>query len=65
MGIKNTITLVQAGESDGKINKKKATMMLDYGVEVSIIDTTFACKIGCMIDESQTQKCVGIGETHT
>ena len=40
MGIKNTITLVQAGESDGKINKKKATMMLDYGVEVSIIDTT-------------------------
>ena len=37
-------------------------MLFDSGAEVSIIDTTFAHKVGCMIDESQTQECVGIGE---
>ena len=46
----------------GKINNEKATMLFDSGAEVSIIDTTFARKVGCVIDESQTQECAGIGE---
>ena len=46
----------------GQIKKEKATMLFDIGAEVSIIDTTFARKVGCMIDESQTQEFVGIGE---
>ena len=29
---------------------------------MSIVDTTFARKVGCVIDEIQTQECVGIGE---
>uniref|UniRef100_A0AAV1T966 Peptidase A2 domain-containing protein n=1 Tax=Peronospora matthiolae TaxID=2874970 RepID=A0AAV1T966_9STRA len=46
----------------GKINNEKATMLFDSGAEVSILDTTFARKVGCVIDDSQTQECVGIGE---
>ena len=46
----------------GKINNEKATMLFDSGAEVSIVDTTFARKVGCVIDESQRQECVGIGE---
>ena len=46
----------------GKINNEKATMLLDSGAEVSILDTTFARKVGCVIDDSQTQECDGIGE---
>ncbi|OWZ15959.1 reverse transcriptase [Phytophthora megakarya] len=46
----------------GKINNSKATMLLDFGAEVPIVDTTFARKVGCIIDESQRQECVGIGE---
>ena len=47
----------------GKINNERATMLFDSGAEVSIIDTAFARKVGCVIDESQTQECVGIGES--
>uniref|UniRef100_A0AAV1TXS1 Peptidase A2 domain-containing protein n=1 Tax=Peronospora matthiolae TaxID=2874970 RepID=A0AAV1TXS1_9STRA len=47
----------------GKINNEKATLLLDSGAEVSIIDTTFARKVGCNNDESQQQECIGIGET--
>ena len=46
----------------GKINNEKAKMLFNYGAEVSILDTTFARKVGCVIDDSQTQQCVGIGE---
>ena len=46
----------------GKINNKRATILLDSGAEVSIIDATFARKVGYMIDDSQKQECVGIGE---
>ena len=46
----------------GKINNVKANLLFDSGAEVSIIDTTFARKVGCCIDESQRQECVGIGE---
>ena len=47
----------------GKINNVKATLLFDSGAKVSIIDTTFARKIGCIIDERQRQECIGIGET--
>ena len=46
----------------GKINNKKATMLLDSGAEIAIVDTAFARKVGCVIDENQKQECVGIGE---
>ena len=47
----------------GKNNNERATMLFDSGAEDSIIDTAFAFKVGCVIDESQTQECVGIGES--
>ena len=37
-------------------------MLFHSGAEVSLIDIIFARKVGCMIDESQTQEFVGIGE---
>ena len=37
-------------------------MLFDSGAEVSIIDATFARRVGCTIDDSQRQECVGIGE---
>ena len=46
----------------GKINNERATLLFDSGAEVSIIDTAFARKVGCMIDEDKRQECVGIGE---
>ena len=36
-------------------------MLFDSGAEISIVDTTFARKMGCGMDESRTQECVGIG----
>ena len=39
----------------GKITNKKATMLLDSGAEISIVDTAFARKVGCIIDENQKQ----------
>ena len=54
--------MVQACQGRGEINNEKATLLFDSGYEVSIIDTTFARKAGCVIEESQKQKCVGIGE---
>ncbi|OWY97400.1 hypothetical protein PHMEG_00032074, partial [Phytophthora megakarya] len=46
----------------GKIPNEKAILLLDTGAEVSIVDTAFARKIGCYIDSSQIQDCVGIGD---
>ena len=37
-------------------------MLLDSGAEISIVDTTFARKVGCVIEENQKQECVRIGE---
>ena len=37
-------------------------MLYESGAEISIIDTTFAREVGCVIDESRTKECVGIGE---
>ena len=36
----------------GKINNEKATMLLDSGAEISIVDTAFSRKVGCIIDEN-------------
>ena len=46
----------------GKINNEKATMLFDSGAEMLILDTNFARKVVCVIDESQTQECVEIRE---
>lgn len=45
-----------------KVNNEKASMLFDTGAEVFILDTTFAHKVGCYVDESQRQECVGIEE---
>ena len=39
----------------GKINNEKVTMLFDSGAEMSILDTTFARKVGCVINERHTQ----------
>ncbi|KAE9246089.1 hypothetical protein PF002_g6907 [Phytophthora fragariae] len=49
-------------KANGKINNVRTVVLLDSGSEVSIIDATFARKVGCYIDTSQWQKCLGIGE---
>ncbi|OWZ01402.1 hypothetical protein PHMEG_00027216 [Phytophthora megakarya] len=46
----------------GRINQEKVILLLDTGAEVSILDTTFARKVGCNFDTSQRQECVRIGE---
>ena len=42
----------------GKINNEKTTMLLDSGAEISIVDTAFARKVGCVIDEKLKQESV-------
>jgi hypothetical protein len=44
----------------GKLNNRRAILLLDSGAEVSILDTTFAREVGCRIDTSVMQECVGI-----
>ncbi|GMF63901.1 unnamed protein product [Phytophthora fragariaefolia] len=44
----------------GKLNNRRAVILLDTGAEVSILDTTFARELGCLIDTEVTQECVGI-----
>ena len=46
----------------GMINNEKSTAFFDSATVKPIMNTTFARKVGCVIDESQTQECVGIGE---
>ncbi|OWZ12287.1 hypothetical protein PHMEG_00014576 [Phytophthora megakarya] len=46
----------------GKIHNEKEILLLDTGAKVSIVDTAFARKVGCYIDSSQIQDCVGIGD---
>ena len=42
-------------KATGKIKNEKSTMLFDSGAEVSINKTTFARRVGCVIDDSQTQ----------
>ncbi|EGZ04857.1 hypothetical protein PHYSODRAFT_342937 [Phytophthora sojae] len=44
----------------GKLNNCRAVLLLDTGAEVSILDTTFAREVGCLIDTEITQECAGI-----
>ncbi|OWZ03462.1 hypothetical protein PHMEG_00024808 [Phytophthora megakarya] len=46
----------------GRINHGRAILLLDTGAEISILDTTFARKVGCNFVTSQRQECVGIGD---
>ena len=43
--------ILQTSGSDkreqGKVNNEEDILLFDSGAEVSIIDTTFSCKIGC------------------
>ena len=47
----------------GKVNNDRANLLFDTGAEISILDIAFARKVGCQIDESERQECVGIGES--
>ncbi|KAE9074076.1 hypothetical protein PF010_g24822 [Phytophthora fragariae] len=49
-------------KGNSKINNVRIVVFLDSGSEVSIIDATFARKVECYIDTSQSQECLGIGE---
>ncbi|OWZ17067.1 Eukaryotic/viral aspartic protease [Phytophthora megakarya] len=46
----------------GRTIQERAILLLDTDAEVSILDTTFARKVGCHFDSSQRQECVGIGD---
>ncbi|KAJ8506957.1 hypothetical protein ON010_g19023 [Phytophthora cinnamomi] len=43
-----------------KLDNRCALLLHDTGAEVSILDTTFARDVGCLIDTDITQACVGI-----
>ena len=47
----------------GKVNNDRENLLFDTGAEISILDIAFARKVGCKIDESERQECVGIGES--
>ncbi|OWZ20273.1 hypothetical protein PHMEG_0005337 [Phytophthora megakarya] len=49
-------------KSTGMIHNEKAVLFFDTGAEVSIVDTIFVRKVGCNIDSSRIQDCVGIGD---
>ncbi|ETO99707.1 hypothetical protein F441_22874, partial [Phytophthora nicotianae CJ01A1] len=53
---------LKQAKTGGKINNEKADLLLDSGAEASILDAAFARKVGCYVDESRQQECVGIGE---
>ncbi|EGZ18317.1 hypothetical protein PHYSODRAFT_499888, partial [Phytophthora sojae] len=53
---------IRQAKIHGKINNEKTILIIDTGAEVSIVDTAFARKVGCYIDRSQSQECVGIGD---
>ncbi|OWZ04611.1 LOW QUALITY PROTEIN: hypothetical protein PHMEG_00023458 [Phytophthora megakarya] len=46
----------------GRIIQERAILLLDTGAEISILNTTFARRVGCNFDTSQRQECVGIGD---
>ena len=50
-------------KASGKVNNDRANLLFDTGAEISILDIAFARKVGCQIDESERQECVGIGES--
>ena len=47
----HTGKIIQGGKGHGQDQQRRATMLFDSGVEVSIIDTTFGRRVGCMIDD--------------
>ncbi|GMF46651.1 unnamed protein product [Phytophthora fragariaefolia] len=53
---------VPPSESHWEIHQRKATLLVDSGAEVSILDVGFARKAGCYIDDSQELECEGVGK---
>ncbi|OWY97782.1 hypothetical protein PHMEG_00031602 [Phytophthora megakarya] len=47
---------------NGSIKRERAILLLDTDAKVSILDITFARKVGCNFDTSQRQGCLGIGD---
>lgn len=50
-------------KASAKVNNDRANLLFDTGAEISILNIAFARKVGCQIDESERQECVGIGES--
>ncbi|KAJ8571976.1 hypothetical protein ON010_g4853 [Phytophthora cinnamomi] len=50
-------------KSTGAVKNVRANLLFDTGAEVSIIASTFARKVGCEIDSTQTMDCIGVGES--
>ncbi|CAI5701135.1 unnamed protein product [Peronospora effusa] len=46
-------------KASGKVNNDHANLLFDTGAEISILDIAFARKVGCQIDESERQECIG------
>lgn len=54
--------MVSSSQSGGQDQQWKGYTNFRFGAEVSIVDTTFARKVGCFIDKSCESESVGIGE---
>ncbi|CAH0489044.1 unnamed protein product [Peronospora farinosa] len=50
-------------KASGKVNNDHANLLFDTGAEISILDIAFARKVGCQIDESERQECIGNEES--
>lgn len=50
-------------KASGKVNNDRAKLLFDTNAEISILDISFARKVGCQIDENARQECVSIGES--
>ncbi|CAI5706523.1 unnamed protein product [Peronospora effusa] len=49
-------------KASGKVNNIRANLLFDSGAEISILNIAIARKVGCQINTSEKQECVGIGE---
>ncbi|OWZ19507.1 LOW QUALITY PROTEIN: hypothetical protein PHMEG_0006242 [Phytophthora megakarya] len=53
---------LQQAKSIAKVNNENFTHLYDSGAGVIIVDSILPLLVGCAIDDSQKQECVGIGE---
>ncbi|OWZ16438.1 hypothetical protein PHMEG_0009775 [Phytophthora megakarya] len=57
----DTRSITFLAKPTAKINNESAALRLASGAEITSVDSTFARKVGCTIDNSQRQECVEIG----